>query len=99
MAKKTKSAIEVACPHCQAKLTVDTELGAVLSHEPPPERKVDFEVQLKEVSEAEQKRAEVFRQQMEAQKERSKLLERKFQESFEKAKDQPITKPIRDIDL
>jgi len=99
MAKKGTPAIEVTCPHCQAKLTVDTELAAVLSHEPPPERKVDFEVQLKEVTEAEQKRGEVFRQQVEAQKERSKLLERKFQESFEKAKDQPITKPIRDIDL
>ena len=99
MAKKGTPAIEVTCPHCQAKLTVDTELAAVLSHEPPPERKVDFEVQLKEVTEAEQKRGEVFRQQVEAQKERSKLLERKFQESFEKAKDQPIAKPIHDIDL
>jgi len=98
-AKQRKKSVEVACPHCQAKLTVDTELGAVLSHEPPPERKVDFDQQLKEVTEAERKREEVFRQQVEAQKERSKLLERKFQESFEKAKDQPITKPIRDIDL
>lgn len=97
--KASKKAIEVACPHCQAKLTVDVELAAVLSHEPPPERKVDFEVQLKEVTEAERNRGEVFRQQMEAQKDRSKLLERKFQESFEKAKDQPVTKPIRDIDL
>lgn len=97
--RKPSPSVEVTCPHCQTKLTVDTELGAVLSHEPPPEKKVDFDLQLKEVSEAERKRGEVFRQQMEAQKDRSKLLERKFQESFEKSKDQPITKPIRDIDL
>ena len=98
-AKASNKAVEVTCPHCQAKLTVDTELAAVLSHEPPPKQEYDFEGQLKELSEAERKREEVFRQQVEAQKERSKLLERKFQESFEKAKDQPITKPIRDIDL
>lgn len=97
--KPSQRAVEISCPHCQAKLTVDTELGAVLSHEPPPERKVDFDLQLKEVTEAERKREEVFRQQVEAQKERSKLLERKFQQSFEKAKDQPVTRPIRDIDL
>lgn len=97
--KKGQETIEVACPHCGAKLTVDAELAAVLSHEPPPKQEYDFEGQLKELSEAERKREEVFRQQVEAQKERSKLLERKFQESFEKAKDQPITKPIRDIDL
>jgi len=97
--KKTKEAFEVGCPHCGAKLTVDAELGAVLSHEPPPEKKVDFDEQLKEVSEAERKREEVFRQQMEAAKDRSKLLERKFEESFKKAKDQPVTKPVRDFDL
>ncbi|MGH9863558.1 MAG: 2-nitropropane dioxygenase, partial [Candidatus Acidiferrales bacterium] len=82
-----------------AKLTVDTELGAVLSHEPPPQQSYDFDEQLKGLSDAERKRAELFRQQMDAQKDRSKLLERKFQESFEKAKDEPITKPIRPIDL
>jgi hypothetical protein len=92
MAKKGKSSsVEVDCPHCGAKLTVDPELAAVLAHEPPPE--------LKGLSEAERKREELFRQQMAAEKDRSKLLDRKFQESFEKAKDQPVTKPIRDFDL
>ena len=32
----------VACPCCQAKLTIDPELGAVIAHEaPPPKRSVD----------------------------------------------------------
>jgi clan AA aspartic protease len=97
--KKAKAAFEVDCPHCGAKLTVDAELGAVLSHEPPPEKKVDFDAQLQEVRQAESKRDEVFRQQMEAAKDRTKLLERKFEESYKKAKDQPVTKPVRDFDL
>jgi len=100
MAKKGKSSsVEVDCPHCGAHLTVDPELAAVLAHEPPPDTKYDFDEQLKGLSEAERKREELFRQQMAAEKERSKLLDRKFQESFEKAKDQPVTKPIRDFDL
>jgi len=94
-----KPSVTVECPHCQAKLTVDAELGAVLSHEPPPRQSYDFDEQLKGLSDAERKRAELFRQQMIAEKERGKLLDRKFEESFKKAKDEPITKPIRDIDL
>lgn len=99
MAKKSQPAFEVACPHCGAKLTVDAELVAVIAHEPPPKKLVDFDEQLKEVSEGERKRDEHFRQQMAAEKDRTKLLERKFEESFKKAKDEPVTKPVRDFDL
>ena len=98
-ARKAAEPIQITCPHCNAKLEVDVELAAVLSHEPPPAPKHDFDEQLKAVSEAEQKRDEVFRQQMETQKERARLLERKFEESFKKTKDQPVTKPLRDFDL
>lgn len=97
--KKSKSAFDLTCPHCNAKLTVDPKLEAVLSHEPPPDKKYDFDEQLKGLSEAEQKREEMFRQQMAAEKDRAKLLERKFEESFKKAKDEPVTRPIRDFDL
>ena len=100
MSQKSKAAIELACPHCGAKLTVDPQLGAVLEHEPPPKKSdYDFDQQVKGLSEAERKREELFRQQMEAQKDRSKLLERKFEESLKKRKDEPPTKPLRDFDL
>jgi len=97
--RKAAEPIQVTCPHCNTKLEIDTELAAVLSHEPPPAPKHDFDEQLKEVTEAERKRDEVFRQQVDAQKERARLLERKFEESFKKTKDQPVTKPLRDFDL
>ena len=29
----------VACPCCQAKLTIDPELGAVIAHEAPPAKR------------------------------------------------------------
>lgn len=99
MAKKTKSAFEVDCPHCGAKLTLDAQMGAVLEHQPPKKTDYDFDQQLKGLSQAERKREELFRQQMAAEKDRSKLLERKFEESLKKRKGEPIEKPLRDIDL
>ena len=36
---------------------------------------------------------------MEAEKEKAKLLERRFKELLKKAKDEPIARPPRDIDL
>ena len=40
-----------------------------------------------------------IRKLAEAEKNKSKVLEAKFQELFKKAKEEPITKPIKDIDL
>ena len=100
MSKKTKSTFQVPCPHCEAKLTVDPEIRAVVDHEPPPKKSdYDFDAQLKGLSEAERKREQLFREQVAAQKDRTKLLERKFEESFKKRKDEPVEKPLRDFDL
>ncbi|MFQ5723671.1 MAG: aspartyl protease family protein [Terriglobia bacterium] len=97
--QRKSSAFEVACPHCGAKLTLDAQMGAVLEHQPPKKTDYDFDQQLKGLSQAERKREELFRQQMAAEKDRSKLLERKFEESLKKRKGEPIEKPLRDIDL
>jgi hypothetical protein len=81
----------VACPCCQAKLTIDPELGAVIAHEAPPaKRSVDdlgaaFDVLRSKASEREAR----FREQMQAEGQKGKLLDRKFQEGLKKAKDSP----------
>ena len=81
----------VACPCCQAKLTIDPELGAVIAHEAPPaKRSVDdlgaaFDVLRTKASEREAR----FREQMQAEGQKGKLLDRKFQEGLKKAKDDP----------
>ncbi len=100
MGKKQSAAFDVDCPHCQAKLTVDPDVKAVLGHVPPPDESAfDFDEQLKGMSGAEKKRDALFAEQMAAQKERSKLLDAKFRESYEKRKDEPVERPIRDMDL
>ena len=45
------------------------------------------------------RRDEKYQQIVEAEKNKSKVLEAKFQELFKKAKEDPITKPLKDIDL
>ena len=101
MSEEAKQTIELTCPSCQAKLTIDAALGAVLHHELPP--KAGTVIDLKAAAEGlkgEASRREArFKESMEAEREKAKLLERKFKELLKKAKDEPISKPTRDIDL
>jgi ssDNA-binding Zn-finger/Zn-ribbon topoisomerase 1 len=93
--------LEVVCPCCGDTLTVDAELGKVLFHQAPPKQDkgpdLDFASQLLK-KEAERREA-LFRQSADDQKTQSELLDRKFKEAFEKTKDQPTGKPLRDFDL
>ena len=43
--------------------------------------------------------SDLFRQTAEAEKIKSQLLERKFEEALAKSKDEPLVPPTRDIDL
>lgn len=45
------------------------------------------------------RRDEKYQQIMEAEKNKGKVLDRKFQDLLKKAKEEPITKPLKDIDL
>ena len=93
--------IQVACPCCDATLTIDPVLAAVLDHKLPvrPQMAVELKDAARMVREEAGRRDEKFKQLAEAEKNKSKVLEAKFQELFKKAKDEPITKPLKDIDL
>jgi hypothetical protein len=101
MAKKASQTIEITCPCCQAKLTLDPQLAAVLSHEPPPKAapNVDLTDTARILSEQERQREEKYRQSVEAERKKADLFDRLFEENLKKAKEQPIEKPIRDFDL
>jgi hypothetical protein len=100
MAKKSEP-VEVTCPCCQAKLTVDPQLAVVLSHEVPPRAAPDVDISdaARILQEQEQRREEKFRESWEAEKKKEDVLTRKFEEALKKAKDQPVEKPLRDFDL
>ena len=100
MSKKAPT-VEVACPCCQARLTVDTELAVVLSHSAPPKAapNVDLDDTARLLREQAERREERFRQSVEAEKKKEAVFDRLFQENLKKAKDQPVEKPLRDFDL
>ncbi len=101
MAKKPAPPVEVTCPCCQAKLTVDPQLAVVLSHVAPPRAapNVDISDAARILQEQAQRREDKFRESWEAEKKKEDVLTRKFEEALKKAKDQPIEKPLRDFDL
>ena len=84
---------QIECPCCQAKLVIDSEIGIVLSHVPPPKPPPSIDLD---------DTARLLRQHtdaVEAEKSKEDVLARKFAEGLKKAKDGPIEKPLRDFDL
>lgn len=101
MGEPTLRPAEIVCPCCGARLKVDRELGKVIGHEAPnkPAHTPDLDRAAILLKKRAQEREARFRQSAEDEKGKSRLLERKFAEALEKAKDQPLTPPTRDIDL
>ena len=101
MANKAKPPIEVTCPCCQSRLTVDTELAVVLAHVAPPKAapNVDIEDSARILADQAQRREDKFRESWEAEHKKEDVLSRKFEEALKKAKEQPVSKPVRDFDL
>jgi hypothetical protein len=96
------STIEVTCPCCGAALKVDAGNGSVISHVAPLKPKMfnDLDEAARAMKEQDTRRDSIFRQSVEAQKNASDILEKKFQEAIRKAKETPDTgRPIRDFDL
>jgi len=91
----TAKSFVVACPCCNAKLTVDPELAVVIAHEaPPPKRALsDMDAALGALRTKSAEREERFRQQMQAEAQKGKVLDRKFQEGLKRAKDSPDPPP------
>src|SRR5579862_5839610 len=101
MAKKYSNTFEVSCPCCDAKLTIDRELGAVLAHTPAPKAgpSIDFDDTARLLREQREAVEAKFLASVEAERTKEDVLARKFAEGLKKAKDGPVEKPLRDFDL
>ena len=101
MSENVREPFEVLCPCCQARLRVDPEMCAVLSHEPPPEERTVKDLTQAVMglkAEAAQRQAK-FEESLKLEKNKKDLLDKKFQDALKRTKDVPVSKPIRDIDL
>jgi hypothetical protein len=100
MAKKLPETFTTECPCCRANLTVDRELGVVLSHVAPVRPpSIDLDDTARLLREHEDSVEAKFRASVEAERTKEDVLSRKFAEGLKKAKDGPIGKPLRDFDL
>jgi hypothetical protein len=101
MAKKKDKIFEVACPDCGTMIKVDGATGLVVSHTPAPRKRMfeDLETAAKAMREQDERKESIFRQSVEAEKNKEDLFEKKFAEALRKAKDAPDGKPFREFDL
>jgi hypothetical protein len=101
MAKEKKGTFEVACPDCGAMIIVDASTGVVVSHTPAPRKRMfeDLETAAKAMREHDERKESIFRQSVDAEKNKEDLFEKKFAEALRKAKDAPEGKPLREFDL
>jgi hypothetical protein len=97
---RLKSELEITCPCCQATLVVDTNLGRVISHhEPERGDKPELTNAQRIVAEQAARREAMFQQSVDAEKTRGDALSKRFEEALRQAKEEPVTKPVRDFDL
>ncbi len=101
MGKIEHKSFEVACPDCGAMLKIDAETGVLVSHTSAPRKRMfeDLETAAKAMREHGERTESIFRQSVDAEKNKDDLMEKKFLEAMRKAKDAPEGKPLREIDL
>jgi hypothetical protein len=101
MAKAKDKIFEVACPDCGAMLRIDGATGLLVSHTSAPRKRMfeDLETAAKAMREQEERKESLFRQSVDAEKNKADLLEKRFAEAMRKAKDAPEGKPLREFDL
>jgi len=101
MVKSKEKILEVACPDCGAMLKIDASTGAVITHTPAPRKRTfeDLEMAAQAMREQEERKESIFRQSLDAEKNKEDLLAKKFAEALRKAKDAPDEKPLRVFDL
>jgi hypothetical protein len=87
--------IEVICPCCQAKLKVDVETSAVLSHAVPEKPRAidDLAAEVAKLKGVAGQRDEVFRKHVDAQKSHGAVLNKKFDELLKQAKQDTDKRP------
>jgi hypothetical protein len=97
---KLKSELEVICPCCHATLVVDTNLGRVIAHkEPERADKPELSDAQRIVADQAARREAIFQQSVDAEKTRGDALSKRFEEALRQAREEPVTKPMRDFDL
>lgn len=99
MAKLT-SERELPCPCCGAVLTVDLNLGRIVSHEAPANpNRPELDHAQRILADQAAKRDAIFEQSRENEKNKGDALSKRFEEALREAQKEPVSKPLRGFDL
>ena len=97
---RLKSELELTCPCCQSLLVVDLNLGRIVSHkEPERGNKPELSDAQRILAEEAARREAIFQQSVDSEKTRGDALSKRFEEALKQARQEPVTKPMRDFDL
>jgi hypothetical protein len=99
---QSNSILEIACPDCGAMLKIDINARAVVAHTPAPRKRTfeDFDAATRALREADERKESLFRQAMDAEKNKEDIFNKRFAEALKKAEETPDTgKPLREFDL
>ena len=102
MAAKSHEIFEIACPDCGEMLKIDAATRAVIAHTPAPRKRTfeDFDQATRAMREQEERKESLFRQAVDAEKNKEDVFNKKFAEALRKAQETPDTgKPLREFDL
>jgi hypothetical protein len=101
MAAAKEQIFEVGCPDCGAMLRIDADTGLLVSHTSAPRKRMfeDLETAAQAMRAQDERKESIFRQSVDAEKNKAELLEKKFADALRKAKDAPEGRPLRDFDL
>lgn len=97
-----KAMFDVECPCCQTVLKIDPETRAIIAHTVPEKPKPieDLAAEVAKLKGEGARREQLFQKNFEAEKQHGQVLQKKFDELFKRAKENPDEKPpTRDIDL
>jgi len=97
---KLKSELEVICPCCQATIVIDLNLKRIVSHEEPDRgNKPELSDAQRILAEEAARRDARFEESVNQEKTRGDALSKRFEEALKQARQEPVTKPLRDFDL
>lgn len=95
--------LTLRCPDCNSHLVVDSATGEVLSHRLPdaaPADGKDLSALLDDLEQQKEQAEDIFSREMEALKDRDRLLEDKFAEALKRAEEESDDEPpVRPFDL
>ncbi len=89
--------INVICPCCETALNIDAQTGAIISHEEKKKNSGSFDDLKSQMDKQKELREQLFSQEQQAQKDRQRILEEKFQDALKRAdtdSDKPFKNPL-----